>query len=90
MKADLSQNSFDASQGRIELSAFFDEKAEQVRQKFLEEQTLVMGLDPPSVAVRMRSQNGLRSCRNLGGSTTNTSLHALVFGASASSSSTAP
>ena len=50
--------SFDAPQGQIEPSAFFDEEAEHVRQKFLEEQkeaeeTLEMGLHdrPPPVAV---------------------------------------
>ena len=49
--------SFDAPQGQVEPSAFFDEEAEQVRQKFLEEQkeaeeAMEMGLhDRPSAAI---------------------------------------
>ena len=59
--------SFDAPQGQIEPSVFFDEEAEQVRQKFIEEQkeaeeTLEMGLHDrlPPAAVE-DSQNGLWS-----------------------------
>ena len=62
--------SFDARQGQIEPSAFFDEEAEQVRQKFLEEQKEAEELwrwacmtDPLQLLWRMRSQNGLWSLR---------------------------